>query len=388
MTRTTILTLITLLTVSTVFGQIQPVDVAELTLKVGALKTEYLYYGFAEGDQIVFDFEVVKGKGLKEIEIIELPSNSKFMDYKSSLIQDKKIQVHKKAVYQFKFYNSSMAGRICKVRIQRIPKSEDLLTFNTNWEWKTLYDTTYVPYTEDSIVGYDTTYKTVYRKELTKDELALEDIIVNNGVKVHSLTYNWAPFCECRGDYNQTITSVDLPAETKENLKRVENVAWVYGVGVDQTLKKKAEQTRKDVLKAGKTISTLLAQPELAVVFSLASSVSSSSAEDIYYAIFKDYQNANLFNRDLPGSKVIKQDEIVSAGSVKMTYPLTGRMYFGFSNNNETRGITVYLNVSVWRRYREWTNVEEQKQVVTPRTVTLNKTRMVVKTRKIRINAD
>ena len=60
-----------------------PVDVAESTLKVGALSEEVFYYGFAAGDQLIFNFEEVKGKELKELEIVELPGTSKFMDYKT-----------------------------------------------------------------------------------------------------------------------------------------------------------------------------------------------------------------------------------------------------------------------------------------------------------------
>jgi len=37
----------------------QPVDVADLTLKVDGLAEKILYYGFAEGDQIVFNFSEV-----------------------------------------------------------------------------------------------------------------------------------------------------------------------------------------------------------------------------------------------------------------------------------------------------------------------------------------
>ena len=82
---------ITILTPHT-YGQLEPIDVAEMTIKIGGTKTVEHYYGFAEGDQILFNFEEVKGKPLKVIEIIELPSNSKFMDYKSSLLINKTIK--------------------------------------------------------------------------------------------------------------------------------------------------------------------------------------------------------------------------------------------------------------------------------------------------------
>jgi len=74
-----ILTTIFGLTTLVTFGQ-APIDIAESNLKIGGLVEEVFYYGFTEGDQLVFNFEVVNGKELKEVEIIELPSSSKFMD--------------------------------------------------------------------------------------------------------------------------------------------------------------------------------------------------------------------------------------------------------------------------------------------------------------------
>ena len=77
------LTLITvcLLISCKLFGQ-TPIDVAENTFKIGSFGEEIFYYGFSEGDQILFNFQEVNGKKLKELEIIEIPSTSKFMDYK------------------------------------------------------------------------------------------------------------------------------------------------------------------------------------------------------------------------------------------------------------------------------------------------------------------
>ena len=105
------------------------------------------------------------------------------MDFKAVYIPEKKIKVNKKSIYKFSFKNGAMSGRICKVTIKRIPKSEDLISFNTDWEWKTHYDTTYIAYTEDSIVGYDTTYYNVIKQKLIRDEYVLEDIMINQSGK-------------------------------------------------------------------------------------------------------------------------------------------------------------------------------------------------------------
>ena len=74
------------------FSQI-PIDIAENTVKVSSISDEVFYYGFAEGDQLVFNFEEVNGKELKEIEIMFMPSQSIFMDYKTKKIVNKTIQI-------------------------------------------------------------------------------------------------------------------------------------------------------------------------------------------------------------------------------------------------------------------------------------------------------
>ncbi len=56
-----------LLSALELYGQ-TPVDVAESTLKVGIMGEEVFYFGFAEGDQIIFNFEEANGKELKELE--------------------------------------------------------------------------------------------------------------------------------------------------------------------------------------------------------------------------------------------------------------------------------------------------------------------------------
>src|ERR1041385_3790478 len=71
----------------------QPVDVSEQTLKVTALGEEAIYAGFAEGDQLVFNFEELNGKELKELEILELPSSSKFMDFKTKKVENKVLSI-------------------------------------------------------------------------------------------------------------------------------------------------------------------------------------------------------------------------------------------------------------------------------------------------------
>ena len=96
-----------------------PIDVDERTFKIGPFGDEVFYYGFAEGDQVIFNFQVVKGKALKEVEVAEFPASSKFMDYQSKKIENKRLTISKTGIYTFRFSNSAMNGRVCKLKIQR-----------------------------------------------------------------------------------------------------------------------------------------------------------------------------------------------------------------------------------------------------------------------------
>ena len=114
----TFATVFSLLTFA-VYGQ-TPIDVADNTLKIGAFDEEVFYYGFAEGDQLIFSFHEVNGKELKEVEIIEFPSSSKFMHYKTKKIENKTINITSTGIYKFRLSNSAMSGRICHIKIQLI----------------------------------------------------------------------------------------------------------------------------------------------------------------------------------------------------------------------------------------------------------------------------
>ena len=125
-----------------IYGQ-QPIDVAESAVKVGIKGEEAVFYGFAAGDQLIFSFEEAKGKEMKEVEILEMPANSRFLDMKTSKIENKTITIPRTAIYKFRFENSALLPRVCKFKLQRIPASAATQNFNTTVYYDTYNDTTY-----------------------------------------------------------------------------------------------------------------------------------------------------------------------------------------------------------------------------------------------------
>lgn len=137
------------------YGQ-QPIDIAESAVKVGIKAEEVVYYGFAEGDKLIFSFEEANGKEMKEVEIVEMPSTSRFMDVKTSKIENKTITVSRTGIYKFRFANSALLPRVCKYKIQRIPASNVTQNFNTTVYFDEYSDTTYTNEVETFIDRSDT----------------------------------------------------------------------------------------------------------------------------------------------------------------------------------------------------------------------------------------
>ena len=134
----------------------QAIDLAENVVKVGIKGEEAVYFGFAEGDQLIFSFEEANGKEMKEVEIIEMPANSRFMDVKTSKIDNKTLQVPRTAIYKFRFANSALLPRSCKYKIQRIPASPSTEKFNSTVYFDTYNDTSYITEVENYIDRTDT----------------------------------------------------------------------------------------------------------------------------------------------------------------------------------------------------------------------------------------
>ena len=139
----------------TVFGQ-KTIDVAESSVKVGIKAEEEVYFGFAEGDQLIFSFEETGGKEMKEVEIVEMPSSSKFLEFKTSKIENKTINVARTAIYKFRFANGALLPRVCRYKLQRIPASLATQNFNTTVYFDEYNDTTYTNEVETFIDRSDT----------------------------------------------------------------------------------------------------------------------------------------------------------------------------------------------------------------------------------------
>ena len=187
------------LSVVTAYAQ-KTIDIAATSIKVGLKTEEVVYFGFAEGDQLIFSFEEANGKEMKEVEIVEMPNASRFIEYKTSKLENKTLKVPRTAIYKFRFANSAILPRVCKYKIQRIPATAATENFNSTVYFDEYEDTTYTTEVENYIDKTDT--------------------IINNfqerTVKVNPLT---AP------GSSKTVFNFTLPENT---------IAWSYYISADK----------------------------------------------------------------------------------------------------------------------------------------------------------
>lgn len=313
------------------FGQ-TPVDVAESTFKVNGLGEEVFYYGFSEGDQLIFSFQEINDKELKEIEIIELPSSSKFMDYKTKRVDSKTITISKTAIYKFRFQNSAVAGRVCKVKIQRIPFNESTRNFNSSVYWRTISDTTYTTEQEKYLAKSDTTVSN----------------LTDQVTKVHS-------FGNLNG--NKTTFNFTLPENT---------VSWSYYIGVDQGGQQAYDNASKELSNKSTLLTDITGYGPMAALAlgSISYLTQLQSGEDIDFYIV-DGNNINLF---MSGQQFnyIKKGKVINDFS-RMTQPLKGSYHMCFYNDNAVTGVSVMVKITAIQVNQIWNTRSVKKMQISSR---------------------
>lgn len=317
-----ILILITNLFTLNVWGQ-NSIDVVESTFKVGGLSEQEFYYGFAEGDQVIINFEEVNGKELKEFEIIEFPATSKFMDYKTKSIANKILTIQKSGIYKFRFNNTALGGRVCKWKIQRIPSSEKTKNFNTSVYWKTVYDTTYTPVEENYLVKSDTIITTVV------DQIA----------KISSQS-------AINGNPNKTVVDFTLPENT---------VSWSYYIGVGNEGKQAYEQAKeKFITSAAASVSKIPGYGSMAALalYGLNYFNKVQGKDNVKYWFISDWNSVLLFNSGQAFYQY-KQGDVINDAS-QMKVPVEGKVFIGLMNDNVVEPIDVMVKVSAITMTQQW----------------------------------
>ncbi len=360
---------------SHVFAQEQAIDITEQTIKIAGFKDEELYFGFAAGDKIIFNFTETDRKELKEIEVIEYPANSKFSDFKTKKIENKVINVNKTGVFIFRFKNSAIGGRICKIRIQRIPLSDETKNFNSNVTWETKQETIYNTYTKDVIIGYDTAYIQKTKRELVSTEQK-EHLIFDKTQRVHSTTND---------NGNRTSLFFTLPVNEISIYKTKKVVSWAYWAGVGEEANQAWKQNSQSISKLAKGASTYFFSPLGALaVGAITDLIIPKIGEDVSYAV-SDQLNRNLFHAGQQ-YRIFDEGKGV-AGFKRFDNPAMnqGTFFILLSNDNLMQGIDVTVKVVAIIETSEYQDKQFTEVSIQPKYEKKTFSEPVIKTTKVPI---
>lgn len=309
-----------------------PIDIIENTVKVSAMADEIFYFGFAAGDKMIFNFEEVNGKEVKEVEIQEMPTYaSKFIAAKVKKISDKVINISTTGIYKFRISNSSILPKTCKYKIQRIPASPATLNFDPTVYTDLVNDTTYDISIEEYLEKIDTVFITF------QDRLIRVNPISNAGG-------------------NKAVFNILMPANT---------FAWSYYISTNKEGMQAYDEANKNlIINSGNVISKF---PYYNILSALALGRPATipklmSGNNISYWIF-DADNLNLFNTG-GQLRFVKNGKVVNDYSA-MT-PQKGNLYFGFINDHATDAINVTLKISVVQLNEVYNSRQVKKMIVTP----------------------
>ncbi len=291
-----------------------PIDISENTFKVAAFNEGVFYYGFCEGDQLIFNFEERNNKELKELEIVEMPGNSRFMDYKTKVISNKIISVPKTGIYKFRFANSSIGGRICKVKIQRLPGREETKAFNTSVYWREIQDTSYIPIQENFLVRSDTVIEEIYS--------AMPQVSSKTALN---------------GNKNFQIVDFVLPDNTS---------SWSFYIATGSKGEREYEKVKMEFART--TASAISAIPGYGALGVLAltgfSYFNAVQGDNNVKYWFLDGNNAALFQAGQPYYHY-KSGDIINEAS-QMKYPQKGKVYIALYNDNSFEPIKLTIKVA------------------------------------------
>lgn len=349
--------------------------ITEATINLNLEQTKELFFSLAKGDIIELDLEMIKGKHVKEVEISELSGNTIFSEFKVKKIENKKIQIKTKGLYKFRFYSSSLTKRVCRIKINRIPKNDTTRDFNTNWQWKTVRDTIYTPYTIDSIAGYSTVkYKETVRELVQK--MTVEDLLFNKNQKVHSLT-------NLQND-NKTFLRVDLPNTINSELIEEQIIAWAYWIGVGEEAQRAYRENSNSASELVKEVASFFSSPLGGLAIGAISDLAiPKTGHDIAYVFIPDYENAMRYTKGLDYMQFDMGKGIAAYG--RNSNIKEGTFYIGLYNDNISLGLDVDVKVVVVKEVKTFEMKESHRERPEPIIVTLNKTRMDIIESKVRV---
>ena len=286
------------------------VVVVEKSIKVAAMSSMTEYYGFAEGDKVVFNFWVEKGKELKDIIISEYPNSVKYAGHTVERIDNKVLEISRKSVYKLEYANSAILPRVLTIRIQRIPRSAVTRNFNTNIKWVDRVDTTYQSHQTGYHLKADTSFKEV----------------LNTIVQVNSKS--------SADNTHRKLVDFTLPAGT---------IRWTYWIGVGDKALQLYEQDQKSMHALD--VKPPTTEPLAYVALGLAPMTQLKVGENIRYFFISKMEETQKFMNGAGFGQFRQGDMVADFGLMNYSNKNDQKYYIGLSNDNPSQALQVHIKI-------------------------------------------
>ncbi len=337
-------------------ASIPPIMVTNQSIKITG--EQRFFYAFDQGDNIIINISLLKGKDLKEFEVIAYPHSSQYKGLKIKGIQNKEIRVISRGIYEFRI----LAGgsKTIQFTIQRQPSHDSKTAFDTNVKWRTVTDTIRKNYSEKITLSYDTAWVNKQRKIIKR----IDTIFSTLSDRQERI----APYTTFSGD-NSTIVHFRLPKNKIETLAETKVISWAYWIGVGQTgLDNYNKELRLFLLKAsGKLMSKNLLAGVALGVYALA--VNPPEGDNVLYEMNLKQQHISNGN--------------ITSVFGRETKNLQGQVGIRLTNDNIINGINVAIKVVAVSQQKiyEWQTYQER--IITPIKNLETKGKIILKKRKV-----
>jgi hypothetical protein len=302
---------------------IDPIVVTEQTLQING--EQRFFFAFETGDEMILDLSILKGKFIKEFEVLVYKGGSRFQALQIDVLKNKKIQVVERAIYEFRI-KSGGAKRV-HFKIGRIPYSDARIDFDTYVEWRTVTDTIRRNYSEKITMIYDTSYVAKYRKVLQQIKLEVIEL-ANQEERVHSRT-------NLTNDNINSLT-FNLPLSIHEKLLEQKVLGWAYWIGVGQ---EGTENYNKELKKFLRTAATKVMAKNILAGLALglyAVTVNPPKGENIQYQFSIEQGNKTT---DLASGNI-------TSAFGRETQQLEGKVKLTLMNDNFLNGLNVGFRIA------------------------------------------
>ncbi len=287
--------------------------IADQTFKVDG--THEFPYAFAAGDQVALKVQLLTGRRLKVVELIQWPDNAVFRSYELDTLINQTIVIPQTGVYMLRIQETGMGKKVCRFTLLRAPGSPETAHLDTRVNWDL--------------------------KQYPQYQIATRHIPAGKKTEVESLggqvTVGANNFGTQKGMNAYQFT---LPPNT---------VRWAFRISVGQA---GIEARRKDAekltsnLKSG-AVRMLGVEPETALAaFALGMAVDltvSSAGEDVDYALLSPDNLPKFYAGESYDAFMFQSG--VSVDVQRRSSPLEGTWILALRSDNWMRAIDVNIDI-------------------------------------------